>query len=97
LLIGNCTNFGKKFFDATFAFSAGTAAGQFPSSDGWIEDLSDMTQGVGITQRVGDRIAPTSLEFRWLIFTPNAAGLLHYSLEWSYWTADGTGDIDKWF
>jgi len=23
----------KKFFDATFAFSAGTAAGQFPSSD----------------------------------------------------------------
>jgi len=45
----------KKFFDATFAFSAGTAAGQFPSSDGWIEDLSDMTQGVGITQRVGDR------------------------------------------
>jgi len=35
----------KKFFDATFA--AGTAAGQFPSSDGWIEDLSDMTQGVG--------------------------------------------------
>jgi len=34
----------KKFFDATFAFSAGTAAGQFPSSDGWIEDLSDMTQ-----------------------------------------------------
>jgi len=53
----------KKFFDATFAFSAGTAAGQFPSSDGWIEDLSDMTQGVGITQRVGDRIAPTSLEF----------------------------------
>jgi len=28
-----------------------------PSSDGWIEDLSDMTQGVGITQRVGDRIA----------------------------------------
>jgi len=66
----------KKFFDATFAFSAGTAAGQFPSSDGWIEDLSDMTQGVGITQRVGDRIAPTSLEFRWLIFTPNAAGLI---------------------
>jgi len=35
-----------------------------------------MTQGVGITQRVGDRIAPTSLEFRWLIFTPNAAGLI---------------------
>jgi len=30
----------------------GTAAGQFPSSDGWIEELSDMTQGVGITQRV---------------------------------------------
>jgi len=88
----------KKFFDATFAFSAGTAAGQFPSSDGWIEDLSDMTQGVGITQRVGDRIAPTSLEFRWLIFTPNAAGLitgLFFRM-----VADGTptiGDIDKWY
>jgi len=41
LLIGNL--FGKEFFDATFAFSAGTAAGQFPSS-------ADMTQGVGITQ-----------------------------------------------
>jgi len=46
----------KKFFDATFAFSAGTAAGQFPSSDGW-KIYYDMTQGVGITQRVGDRIA----------------------------------------
>jgi len=89
----------KKFFDATFAFSAGTAAGQFPSSDGWIEDLSDMTQGVGITQRVGDRIAPTSLEFRWLIFTPNAAGLitgLFFRMVIFIWTADGTptiGDI----
>jgi len=86
----------KKFFDATFAFSAGTAAGQFPSSDGWIEDLSDMTQGVGITQRV--RIAPTSLEFRWLIF-PNAAGLitgLFFRMVIFIWTADGTptiGDI----
>jgi len=80
----------KKFFDATFAFSAGTAAGQFPSSDGWIEDLSDMTQGVGITQRVGDRIAPTSLEFRWLIFTPNAAGLitgLFFRMVIFIWTA----------
>jgi len=48
LLIGNLHKLWKrKFFDATFAFSAGTAAGQFPSSDGWIEDLSDMTQGVG--------------------------------------------------
>jgi len=85
LLIGNLHKLWKKFFDATFAFSAGTAAGQFPSSDGWIEDLSDMTQGVGITQRVGDRIAPTSLEFRWLIFTPNAAGLITgLFLEWSY-------------
>jgi len=80
-------------------FSAGTAAGQFPSSDGWIEDLSDMTQGVGITQRVGDRIAPTSLEFRWLIFTPNAAGLitgLFFRMVIFIWTADGTptiGDI----
>jgi len=93
----------KKFFDATFAFSAGTAAGQFPSSDGWIEDLSDMTQGVGITQRVGDRIAPTSLEFRWLIFTPNAAGLitgLFFRMVIFIWTADGTYDrgyIDKWY
>jgi len=42
----------KKFFDATFAFSAGTAAGQFPSSDGWIEELSDMTQGVGILKEL---------------------------------------------
>jgi len=86
----------KKFFDATFAFSAGTAAGQFPSSDGWIEDLSDMTQGVGITQRVGDRIAPTSLEFRWLIFTPNAAGLitgLFFRMVIFIWTADGTPTI----
>jgi len=87
----------KKFFDATFAFSAGTAAGQFPSSDGWIEDLSDMTQGVGITQRVGDRIAPTSLEFRWLIFTPNAAGLitgLFFRMVIFIWTAAPTiGDI----
>jgi len=74
----------KKFFDATFAFSAELQQA-IPSSDGWIEDLSDMTQGVGITQRVGDRIAPTSLEFRWLIFTPNAAGLITgLSLEWSY-------------
>jgi len=87
----------KKFFDATFAFSAGTAAGN--CSDGWIEDLSDMTQGVGITQRVGDRIAPTSLEFRWLIFTPNAAGLitgLFFRMVIFIWTADGTptiGDI----
>jgi len=83
----------KKFFDATFAFSAGTAAGQFPSSDGWIEDLSGL--GVGITQRV----APTSLEFRWLIFTPNAAGLitgLFFRMVIFIWTADGTptiGDI----
>jgi len=42
----------KKFFDATFAFSAGTAAGQFPSSDGWIEDLSDMTQGVELLKEL---------------------------------------------
>jgi len=58
-----------------------------------------MTQGVGITQRVGDRIAPTSLEFRWLIFTPNAAGLitgLFFRMVIFIWTADGTptiGDI----
>jgi len=72
LLIEICTNFGKEIFDATFAFSAGTAAGQFPSSDGWIEDLSDMTQELNYSKSC-DRIAPTSLEFRWLIFTPNAA------------------------
>jgi len=50
-----------------------------------------MTQGVGITQRVGDRIAPTSLEFRWLIFTPNAAGLitgLFFRMVIFIWTAD---------
>jgi len=53
LLIGNLHKLWKRnSFDATFAFSAGTAAGQFPSSDGWIEDLSDMTQGVGITQEL---------------------------------------------
>jgi len=45
LLIGNLHKLWKRnSFDATFAFSAGTAAGQFPSSDGWIEDLSDMTK-----------------------------------------------------
>jgi len=32
LLIGNLQQtLEKKFFDATFAFSAGTAAGQFPA------------------------------------------------------------------
>jgi len=41
----------KKFFDATFALALELQQ-QFPSSDGWIEDLSDMTQGVGITQRL---------------------------------------------
>jgi len=49
-----------------------------------------MTQGVGITQRVGDRIAPTSLEF------PNAAGLitgLFFRMVIFIWTADGIGDI----
>jgi len=58
----------KKFFDATFAFSAGTAAGQFPSSDDGLK-IYLYDSRVGITQRVGDRIAPTSLEFRWLIFS----------------------------
>jgi len=60
-----------------------------------------MTQGVGITQRVGDR-TPTSLEFRWLIFTPNAAGLitgLFFRMVifiWRWYSYD-RGYIDKWY
>jgi len=41
----------KKFFDATLLLALNCSR-QFPSSDGWIEDLSDMTQGVELLKEL---------------------------------------------